>query len=97
MGQTVVTSSEHLFHLTENNVAKCSFERPCPARSFVRRDDTIATGPVTALSADVLNQYSKMPNQIGRTNDELLESILRRKGLPEHRRRASLMCGEHSS
>ena len=68
----ITVSTEHSFHIINDNIAKGTFSRPNPAGSF----RTKAATTVTDLTADQLKRYIDFPTAIAEKRQDLLEAIL---------------------
>lgn len=71
-GKVVCSTPNHRDHLFANNVARCTFQKPCDLLGFVRKDDTLVVAAVPDESA---SRYSIAPEVLLATDTRLFEEI----------------------
>ena len=69
----ITVSTEHSFHIINNNVAKGTFAKPNPAGTFKVIDAKLTA---TDLTAEQLKRYIDFPTAIAEKQQDLLEAIL---------------------
>jgi len=81
-GKVNCSSPTHRDNLFHNNVARCTFQRPCELLSFVRKNDAAV---ITSVPDEAASRYTISPEVLASTDTRLFEEIAETISNPKRR------------